>query len=146
MRIKELQLLVTPEDLTRFLSRWLKPDRVANLQLSTGEGVLRLRCEYKLGFIPIPVDLTLQVAEIRPDRLELAVTAGGQAGGTLVHDALQTLIRGSRIEALQWENGRLAVRVDRLGPYLRATELQLRNAAFTPGGIALGVGELVLAV
>lgn len=143
MRVRQLQVLLAPEDVARFLSRFVG-DRVANLALIPGDGFLRVRGDYGLGFLPVPIELTLRVAGVRPDGLDVAVLSGGQPSGTLIHDTLRSLIQNSRIPALRMEQGVVTLQLDRLAPYLRGATFQLRTAAFTPEGIAVGLADLVL--
>lgn len=54
MRIRQIELVVAPAHLASFPGRFLKPDRVTNLVISSGEGTLRVSCDYKLVFFPVP--------------------------------------------------------------------------------------------
>lgn len=137
MRIKQVAFVVAPGEVVGFLASWLKSDRVANLVVSTEDGLLRVRCTYRFGPFPLPVDLAIRVAGVGPDRLELAVIANGQ----LVQEALFGLLRSLRDEGIGVEGGRLLVRVDRLAARFGAS-LRLGGVAFKPEGIAVSAYDL----
>jgi hypothetical protein len=137
MRIKQLQLVVAPEDLIPLLTGYIPQDRVTGLSAATREGVLQIRCEYRLGPIPIPVDLSVRIAEVRPDALALTVTASSG----MVQEALLTMLRSSHWDFLRVQGSHLLLGVDALAPYIHA-RFRLSRAAFTAEGIALAVTDL----
>lgn len=140
MRIKQVHLLVAPQDLVRFLTENLNMGGVTNLAAATEEGLLRIRCSYRLGFVPIPVDLAVRVVTTTPDLVELHLMA---SGGAMVEEILLGMVRGSKLSYLQVQGGRLLLRVDQLAASLGG-EGKLRSFAFRPEGIELGVADLVL--
>lgn len=137
MRIKQLQLLIAPDDVIPFLSAYLPLDRLTDLRATTGVGLLHVSCRYRFGPLPIPVELTVRIAEVRPEALVLHVTASN----AMVQEALLGLLRSGRVDFLQADGSRLQILVDRLTPYVRA-RFRLSQAAFTPEGIQLAVTDL----
>ncbi len=145
MRIRQLRLLLTPDDLTQFLLPHLQSDRITNLSLQSEEGVFRVRCHYRFGLLTLPVDLALRVAEVRPELLDLAVSiqAGIPLGPALLQEALVALVKKSGLDAVAVNKSHLLVRMDKLVRHLQ-TCFRLGSVAFTREGIAVDVADLML--
>lgn len=143
MRIKRLDLLISPDDFLQFLLPYLQSDDVTDLSLHSQAGDLRIRFNYRFG-VKVPVDLTLQVAEVRPEQLTLAVAArlGINIPGLIVQKVLEHFTAQLQIEAIRVDGPQVIVDIDLLGPYVNAW-FRLRHLAFDDEGIRCQVDDLI---
>ena len=143
MRIKRLDLLISPDDFLQFLLPYLQSDDVTDLSLHSQAGDLRIRFNYRFG-VKVPVDLTLQVAQVRPEQLTLAVAArlGISIPGLIVQKVLEHFTAQLQIEAIRVDGPQVIVDIDLLGPYVNAW-FRLRHLAFDDEGIRCQVDDLI---
>lgn len=144
MRLKRLDLLIAPDDLADFLTQHLDPTEFSGLTIETAAGTLRARVDYHLG-LSIPVELTVTVADVRPDRLELAAALRAvlplpEVG---VQKVLERIAASLPPAAVQVQGSHVELDVDQLGNALNVW-FRLRRVALTGAGIAVEIEDLVI--
>lgn len=145
MRIKRLDLLVTTADLESFLAQRVQGERLDGLRLTGAPGAVHVHVDYRLGRVRLPVDLTLTVAGVRPERLDLAVHMKVVLGLPQigVQKVLEQVVERIGIGAVRADGPRLAIDIDDLGPYLQLW-FRVRRLAFTPEGVEAGLDDLTM--
>ncbi|MFO7173875.1 MAG: YkvA family protein [Bacillota bacterium] len=145
MRIRRVALELTGTDLAEFLAACPLPERVAGIRLWPEDGRLRVEVDYRLAGLQVPVELALTVADVRPDRLELA--AGMKLGvplpGPVAREVLAYLVRSTGLAFVRAEGDRVVVDVTALGESLQV-RFALESVRFTAAGVEVALRDLTL--
>lgn len=145
MRIRRVALELDGTDLAELLAACPLPERVAGIRLWPEDGRLRVEVDYRLAGLQVPVELALTVADVRPDRLELAagMKLGVPVPGPVAREVLAYLVRSTGLAFVRAEGDRVVVDLAALGESLQV-RFALESVRFTAGGVEVALRDLTL--
>lgn len=118
MRIEEVRARLTIDALNELLASWLKSDQIKAVAPGHGDtDAVHIQCDYRFGPISTPIELTVKVAEVNSNSLDLAVSSPNLSA-TATQELLRTLLNSIGIEGLDARNSHLIVNWDKVGAAL----------------------------
>lgn len=144
MRIRQLEMVISPRDLVDFVKAHLVVDEIADLGANIRGETLQISFTYRVG-INVPVEISLRIDEVAADRIRFATSTrlGFPVPNLFAEKVLTRLISQLEIPAISVSRGALDVDLDLLRPDIQAW-FRLRDLSFTKRGIEVRMEDFVL--